>query len=107
MSGCSSVVRWQTAANGTRIEAQDSGFVISNAAGQLLFSVNTNATPTNTLYVQAGSGTGTAGIYVAEGSGGSPNLGLFPASGGELQIGSNSGLAGQHGSSGYPAKPDG
>ncbi len=74
------------AANGTRIEAQDSGFVLSNASGQLLFSVNTAATPTNTLYVQAGSGTGAAGLYVAEGSGGSPNLGLYPASGGELQI---------------------
>ena len=77
-----------TAANGLRIEAQDSGFVISNAAGQLLFSVNTNPTPTNTLYVQAGSGTGAAGLYVAEGSSGSPNLGLFPASGGTLQMSS-------------------
>jgi hypothetical protein len=77
------------AVNGLRLEAQETGFVISNAAGQLLFSVNTTATPTNTLYVQAGSGTGAAGLYVAEGSGGSPNLGLYPASGGELQIQSN------------------
>jgi hypothetical protein len=77
-----------TATNGIRIEAQDSGFAISNAAGQLLFSVNTNTTPTNTLSVQAGSGTGAAGLYVAEGSSGSPNLGLFPASGGTLQLSS-------------------
>jgi hypothetical protein len=75
--------------NGTRIEAQDTGVVISNSAGQLLFAVDTNATPTNTLSVQAGSGSGAAGLYVSEGASGSPNLGLYPATGGELQISSN------------------
>ncbi|WP_249202299.1 hypothetical protein [Gluconobacter kondonii] len=42
--------------------------------------------PTNALQVQAGAGTQAAGLYVQEGTGGSGNLGLFPASGGELQI---------------------
>ena len=76
------------AANGLRVEAQDSGLVISNAAGELLFAVNTTASPTNTLSIQAGSGSAAAGLYVNEGSGGSPNLGLYPASGGTLQLAS-------------------
>ena len=82
------------AANGTRIEAQDSGVVISNASGQLLFAVQTNAAPVSTLNVQAGSGAGAPGLYVAQASGGSGNLGLFPAAGGELQIQSPVGNAG-------------
>ena len=82
------------AANGLRIEAQDSGFVISNATGQLLFAVQTAAAPASTLSIQAGNGSGAPGLYVAQSSGGSANLGLFPASGGELQIQSPVGNAG-------------
>ncbi len=82
------------AANGTRIEAQDAGVVISNAAGQLLFAIQTAAAPASTLSVQAGAGAGAPGVYVAQASGGSANLGLFPAAGGELQIQSPVGNAG-------------
>ncbi len=82
------------AANGLRIEAQDSGFVISNMTGQLLFAVATTPAPASTLSVQAGSGAGAPGLYVAQSAGGSANLGLFPAAGGELQIQSPVGNAG-------------
>ena len=82
------------AANGLRIEAQDSGLVISNAAGQLLFAVSANPNPASTLDIQAGQGAGAPGLYVAQSSGGSANLGLFPAAGGELQIQSPVGNAG-------------
>ena len=82
------------AANGTRIEAQDAGVVISNAVGQLLFAIQTAAAPVSTLSVQAGAGAGAPGLYVAQASGGSANLGLFPAAGGELQIQSPVGNAG-------------
>lgn len=72
-------------ANQTRWEAQDTGMVISNAAGQALFTVLTAATVTNFLSIQSGVGTQAAGLYANEGPGGSPNIGLFPAAGGELQ----------------------
>ena len=72
-------------ANQVRLESQDSGVVVSNAQGQQLFAMATAATATNSLYTQAGAGQQAAGLYVAEGTGGSPNLGLYPSTGGEIQ----------------------
>jgi hypothetical protein len=73
-------------ADASRMEFQNSGIIFSNTTGLPIFSVLTNATPTNTLEIQSGATTQAAGLYVLEGSGGSANLGLYPASGGELQV---------------------
>ncbi|WP_408872291.1 hypothetical protein [Gluconobacter roseus] len=72
--------------NGTRQEFTDNGILFANIEGETLFSIATMENPTNALQVQAGAGMQAAGLYVQEGTGGSGNLGLFPASGGELQI---------------------
>ncbi|GBR35863.1 hypothetical protein NKW55_09150 [Gluconobacter kondonii] len=72
--------------NGMRQEFTDNGILFGNIEGETLFSVASMPSPTNALQVQAGAGTQAAGLYVQEGTGGSGNLGLFPASGGELQI---------------------
>jgi len=77
-----------TAALGARIQFLDSVVAFSNASGTPIFTIGTNQNPNNTLQVQAGSGQQAAGIYVQEGPSGSPNLGLYPADGGELQIAS-------------------
>ncbi|AOX17709.1 hypothetical protein [Kozakia baliensis] len=73
---------------GQRIQFSDDGLLITNMRGELLFSISPNASPTNTLNIQAGSGPAAAGLYVQEGPNGSANLGLYPAAGGELQISS-------------------
>ncbi|MBF0858789.1 hypothetical protein HKD24_06125 [Gluconobacter sp. LMG 31484] len=89
----------KTATKGSRIIAQDGSVSITTSEGNAVASViMPDGTPTNTLQVQAGVGQQAAGLYVAEGSGGSGNLGLYPADGGELQItspvtGSGSSLA--------------
>lgn len=75
-------------ANGQRIQFSDDGLLVTNMAGHLLLSVAPNSAPTNTLNFQAGSGLAAAGIYVQEGVNGSPNLGLYPAEGGEIQMSS-------------------
>ncbi|CDG40848.1 hypothetical protein [Asaia bogorensis] len=75
-------------ANGQRVQFSDDGLLVTNMAGQLLFSVSPNLSPTNTLNIQAGSGLGAAGLYVQKGDSGSPNLGLYPAAGGEIQMSS-------------------
>ncbi len=72
--------------NGIRQEFTDNGMLFGNIEGETLFSVASMASPTNALQVQAGAGTQAAGLYVQEGTGGSGNLGLFPAEGGGLQI---------------------
>lgn len=77
-----------TASEGSRIQFLDSVLAFENASGNAVFSIGIAAEPTNVLQVQAGTGQQAAGIYVQEGASGSPNLGLFPASGGELQIAS-------------------
>jgi hypothetical protein len=73
-------------ANGVRQEFEDNAVVFSNISGLPVFNIQSIASPTNILQVQAGTGAQAAGIYVQEGAGGSPNLGLFPATGGELQL---------------------
>lgn len=75
-------------ANATRVEMQDGGLVVSNSGGLPLFTVKTTATPTNTLSIQAGTGTQAAGLYATGGAGGNGNVGLYPASGGEIQTNS-------------------
>ncbi|GAN55569.1 hypothetical protein Tasa_048_194 [Tanticharoenia sakaeratensis NBRC 103193] len=73
-------------ANGMRQEFTDNALLFSNIDGTPVFSIENNAQPTNILSVQAGSAGQAAGLYVEEGASGSPHLGLYPASGGELQI---------------------
>ena len=75
-----------TAAKGSRIEFSDDGLLVENSDGHLLFSVQPTASPASTLQVQAGTGGQAPGIYVEQATGGSANLGLFPAAGGELQV---------------------
>jgi len=77
-----------TRADGMRQEFVDNCVLFSNISGNPVFGVQNSASPTNILTVQAGSGEQAAGIYVQEGNGGSGNLGLYPANGGELQIAS-------------------
>lgn len=74
--------------NGQRVQFSDDGLLVTNMTGNLLFSISPNTMPTNTLNVQAGSGLAAAGIYVQKGEKGSPNLGLYPAEGGEIQMSS-------------------
>ncbi|GBQ14718.1 hypothetical protein [Swaminathania salitolerans] len=74
--------------NGQRLQFSDDGVLITNMAGQLLFSVSPHTAPNNTLNIQAGSGQAAAGLYVQKGENGSANLGLYPGPGGELQIAS-------------------
>lgn len=69
-------------ANATRWEAQDTGFVVSNAAGNALFVVPTLASPDAYIVLQGSNGAA-PGVYT--GGTGSPNLGLYPRSGGEIQ----------------------
>jgi hypothetical protein len=66
----------------------DAAVTFNNAAGSTLLSIVNASTITNYLEIETGNGPQAAGIYVVEGSSGSANLGLFPASGGELQISS-------------------
>ncbi len=76
-------------ADASRMEFQNAGVVFSNASGLQIFSISNSSGPTNTLQIQSGASTQAAGIYVIEGSGGSANLGLYPASGGELILSSS------------------
>lgn len=76
----------ETAASGSRIQFLDSVLAFENATGNAVFTVGISDTVTNSLQAQAGAGTQAAGIYVQEGEGGSPNLGLYPGTDGELQI---------------------
>lgn len=73
-------------AKGSRIEFSDYGLLVENSDGHLLFSVQPASAPASTLQVQAGSGAQAPGLYVEQSPGGSANLGLYPASGGELQV---------------------
>lgn len=73
---------------GQRVQFSDDGMLVTNTAGQLLFSISPHETPTNTLNIQAGSGQAAAGLYVQKGDDGSPNLGLYPAEGGGIQMSS-------------------
>ncbi|WP_025885231.1 hypothetical protein [Asaia prunellae] len=75
-------------AKGQRIQFDDDGLLVTNMTGNLLFSISPNKSPTNTLNIQAGSGLAAAGLYVQKGENGSPNLGLYPADGGEIQMSS-------------------
>ncbi|WP_336946397.1 hypothetical protein [Asaia sp. HN010] len=75
-------------AKGQRIQFADDGLLVTNMTGDLLFSISPNMAPTNTLNIQAGSGLAAAGLYVQKGENGSPNLGLYPAEGGEIQMSS-------------------
>ncbi|WP_438384076.1 hypothetical protein ABHV46_07140 [Asaia sp. BMEF1] len=75
-------------AKGQRIQFADDGLLVTNMTGNLLFSISPNTAPTNTLNIQAGSGLAAAGLYVQKGENGSPNLGLYPAEGGEIQMSS-------------------
>ena len=72
-------------AKAPRLELQDAQFFFGNAGGQTVFVVEAAATVTNYLAIQSGAGTQAAGLYATEGPNGSPNLGLYPASGGEIQ----------------------
>ena len=76
------------AAQGARMEFQNGAVQFTNGSGQGLFAFLVNPNPNNTLNIQAGSGQQAAGLYVSEGTNGSANLGLYPASGGELQMSS-------------------
>lgn len=78
----------ETAANGSRIQFLDSVLAFENATGHSVFTISIPSDPDNTLQIQAGAGTQAAGVYVQSGTDGSPNLGLYPATGGELQISS-------------------
>ena len=73
------------AVNATRIEAQDTGLVVSNSAGNAIMVVETAPNPTSYLVLQTGSNSA-PGLYA--GGAGSANLGLYPQAGGELQISS-------------------
>jgi len=83
-----------TASSGSRIQFLDNVVAVENTVGNAVFSVGVSSQPDNTLQVQAGSGTQAAGIYVQSGQEGSPNLGLYPSLGGELQITSPISVAG-------------
>ncbi|GAB6853071.1 hypothetical protein [Asaia astilbis] len=74
--------------NGQRLQFSDDGLLVTNVAGNLLFSISPNSAPTNTLNIQAGEGLAAAGLYVQRGENGSSNLGLYPAEGGEIQLSS-------------------
>ena len=70
---------------GQRVEFQDNALIVTNSSGQLLTSISVSQNPTSALNLQAGNGAGAPGIYTQQGAGGSANLGLYPASGGEIQ----------------------
>ncbi|WP_256126878.1 hypothetical protein [Ameyamaea chiangmaiensis] len=75
-------------ADGGRLEFADGTVSVSNIDGKPMFVVQTSASPDNILMVQSGTGTQAAGLYAIPAASGNGNIGLFPASGGELQISS-------------------
>ncbi|QDH16777.1 hypothetical protein [Swingsia samuiensis] len=71
---------------GVRQEFVDQNVLFSNIDGKTIFSIVSQEDPTNNIQVQSASGPQAAGIYILNENTGSPNLGLFPGKGGELQI---------------------
>ncbi|MBS1088465.1 hypothetical protein WH240_15300 [Gluconobacter wancherniae] len=71
---------------GVRQDFSDDAIIFSNIDGGPLFSIASIESPTNTLSIQPGAGAQAAGIYAQAGENGSANLGLYPGTGGALQI---------------------